>query len=678
MSPTIKPDPQFPFDVERVETAWIEMADGCRLACTLWLPEGAERAPVPAVVELHPYRRRDASRLGDNARMGYLAGHGYACVRVDLRGSGDSEGVLRDEYLEREIQDGLEVLKWIAAQSWCSGKVGIVGLSWSGFNGLQIAARRPPELAALVSLCSTDDRYTDDVHYMGGCLLGDNLSWASVMFSFNSLPPDPEVVGERWRTMWLERLEKSGLWLETWLRHPHRDAYWKHGSICEDYDAIEVPVMLASGWADGYSNSIFRMLSRLKVPRWGLIGPWSHAYPHTGLPGPAIGFMQELVRWFDHWMKGEDGGLNDDPMLRVWMQDSVPPHSKYDVRPGRWVAETAWPSSRIEQRVLRIGPGRLVAADKPEPEAERFSIRSPLSVGSHAGKWCSYSAPPDLPHDQREEDGGALTFQTRRLKEPVEILGAVELELELSIDQPVGMVAARLSDVAVDGEATRITYGLLNLTHRDGHEAPAALVPNQRYRVRLRFNDVAQHFPAGHRIRLSLSTSYFPLAWPPPNKTMLTVYSDGSRLILPVRPPRPEDAELRRYAEPRVAPSGPVTGLRADQSEWIVRRDLARDKTQLEVLKDEGRIRYDDIGLELDSETREIYGYRRGDFDSVKGEVTTTTTMRRGAWKVRTDNRTVLTSTSTEFRVYATLDAFENDRRVFASTWHETIERDLV
>jgi hypothetical protein len=147
---------------------------------------------------------------------------------------------------------------------------------------------------------------------------------------------------------------------------------------------------------------------------------------------------------------------------------------------------------------------------------------------------------------------------------------------------------------------------------------------------------------------------------------------------LPIRPARSEDAQLRTYGEPVVAPAGPVVGLRADNSEWLVRRDLARDKTQLEVLKDEGRVRYEDIGVELDSETREIYGYRRGDFDSVKGEVTTTATMRRGRWKVRTDNRTVLTSTRSQFRIYATLDAFENDRRVFARTWDRTIERDLL
>jgi len=672
------PEPTFPFEVERIETAWIEISDGCRLAATLWLPDGSNDNPVPAVVELHPYRRRDVSRPGDNARMGYLAGHGYACVRVDLRGSGDSEGVLQDEYLEREIQDGLEVLRWIAAQPWCDGSVGMVGISWSGFNGLQIAARQPPELKCVVSLCSTDDRYADDVHYMGGCLLGDNLSWASVMFSFNSLPPDPEVVGDRWRPMWHERLEKSGLWLDKWMRHPRRDDYWKHGSICEDYAAVDVPVLLASGWADGYSNSIFRMLARLDTPRWGLIGPWSHAYPHTGQPGPAIGFMQELVRWFDHWMKGEDRGVADDPMLRVWMQDSVPPHSKYDVRPGRWVAETAWPSPRIEPQVLRLASGRLVSPDKPVPEPEVFSIRSPLSVGSFAGKWCSYAAPPDLPHDQREEDGGALVFETRPLKEPVEILGAVELEIELSIDQPVGMLAARISDVAPDGEATRITYGLLNLTHRDSNESPEPLVPNRRYRVRLRLNDVAQHFPRGHRIRLSLSTSYFPLAWPPPTKTMLTVYTDSSCLTLPVRPSRAEDQTLRRYEEPRVAPSGPVTGLRPYDSEWVVRRDLARDVTRLEVIKDEGRVRYEDIGLELGSETREYYSYRRGDFDSVKGEVSTTTRLRRGRWMVRTENRTVLTSSESQFRIYAILDAFESNRRVFSATWDRTIDRDLV
>ncbi|MCB2174053.1 CocE/NonD family hydrolase, partial [bacterium] len=292
---------EFPHQIKKIENVWIPMPDGVRLAARLWLPRDSETTPVPAILEYIPYRKRDSTRSRDTQIYSYFAGHGYAGVRVDIRGSGDSDGVLLDEYLQQELDDGLAILQWLERQPWCNGRIGMMGISWGGFNGLQIAALRPPQLKAVISVSSTDDRYADDVHHMGGCLLGDNLSWASTMFSYNSCPPDPAVVGGRWRDMWFARLRGSGLWLEKWLRHQRRDAYWRHGSVCEDFAAIQCPVMAVSGWADGYSNAVFRLLEGLSVPCRGLVGPWGHKYPHVGQPGPAIGFLQEAVRWWDTW-----------------------------------------------------------------------------------------------------------------------------------------------------------------------------------------------------------------------------------------------------------------------------------------------------------------------------------------------------------------------------------------
>ena len=267
-------DPQrFPHRVKEDAQLRIPLADGTWLAGRVWRPETSDTRPVPAVLEFIPYRQRDLTAVRDSIHHPYLAGHGYAGIRVDLRGSGDSEGILTDEYLEQELCDAEQVLAWLAAQPWCNGRTGMMGISWGGFNTLQVAARRPPSLRAVVTACSTDDRYADDVHYMGGCLLTDNLSWASTMFAYNSCPPDPAVVGERWREMWHQRLDGSGLWLEEWLRHQRRDAYWRHGSICEDYSAITCPVLAVSGWADGYTNSVFRLLAALDVPRKGLDRP---------------------------------------------------------------------------------------------------------------------------------------------------------------------------------------------------------------------------------------------------------------------------------------------------------------------------------------------------------------------------------------------------------------------
>jgi putative CocE/NonD family hydrolase len=667
----------FPHGVRSIETEWIPMPDGCRLAARIWLPNDAQQNPVPAVLDYNPYRRRDHTRRGDSRMMPYLAGHGYAGVRVDIRGSGDSDGVLEDEYLKLEQDDALAILRWLAEQPWCDGSVAIIGISWGGFNGLQIAARRPPELKTVISLCSTDDRYADDVHYMGGCLLGDNLSWASVMFGFNSLPPDPQIVGDRWREMWQQRLEGSGLWLEKWLRHQRRDAHWQHGSVCEDYSAIQVPVLLASGWADGYSNAIFRMLEHLQVPRKGLIGPWSHIYPQFGTPGPAIGFLQEVVRWLNHWMKDADNGVEDDPQLRVWMQHSVPPHPTYEHRPGRWVGETDWPSPHIESRRFHLVRHSL-SPDAPSADDEALSIESPLSVGLFAGKWCSYAAPPDLPHDQREEDGGALIFETEPLEAPLEILGPPVAELELSANKPVAMIAARLSDVAPNGEATRVTYGLLNLTHRDSHEQPQPLVPHQRYRFQVQLNDVAQRFEQGHRIRLALSTSYFPLAWPSPEQVRLTVHTQHSQLILPQRAPRESDNTLRKFDEPEAARGTEITLLAPEDHRWTVIRDLANDVSTLEVVIDDGMARFEDHGMVAGSAITERYSYSRGEYESFRGEVRATWRLRRGPWAIHTETRTVLTSDVQNFYIHATLDAYENDRRFAARDWNCTIPREQV
>ena len=668
---------EFPNGVRDIEHTWIEMADGTRLAARIWLPEDATRHPVPAILEYIPYRKRDSIRLRDETMHPYFAGHGYAAVRVDLRGSGDSEGVLRDEYLEQELDDGVAVIEWIAAQDWCDGSVGMIGISWGGFNGLQIAALQPEALKAVVSVASSDDRYADDVHHMRGCLLGDNLSWASTMFAYNSLPPDPATVGTRWRDMWLQRLEYSGLWLDEWMRHQHRDAYWRHGSICEDYAAVRCPVMLVSGWADGYSNAVFRMLANLQAPRLGLVGPWSHKYPHIGIPGPAIGFLQEALRWWDHWLKGIDNDVMDAPMLRAWLQESVPPTTRYQERPGRWVGEQSWPSPRIQPLTLRLAPHRLLGADAEAPQTSQY-LHSPLGLGLFAGKWCSYAAAPDLPHDQRQEDGGALTYDTAPLAEPLEILGRPTLTLELSADRPVAMVAVRLSDIAPDNKATRVTFGLLNLTHRESSSAPTPLEPGKRYRVEVALNEIGYAFPRGHRVRIAVSTSYWPMAWPAPESVGLTLYPGSSLLSLPMRPPAADDAELRPFEPAEGAAPSASRMLTPGQHTWRVIRDLETDVSTLEVINDNGTRHLAGPALTDSVKALEWYSYRGDEFDSPRGETLWERALARGDWSVHTRTRTVLTCDSECFYLRAELDAWEGDQRVYSRNWDSRIRRNLV
>lgn len=653
----------------------IPMSDGCHLSARIWRPIHGE--PVPAILEYIPYRHRDFTALRDAQIHPFFAEHGYASVRVDLRGSGNSEGVLRDEYLPQELDDGIEVLRWIASQPWCDGQVGMFGLSWGGFNGLMLAARQPPELKCVVSVCSSDDRFADDVHYMGGAMLTDNLSWASNMFAYNSCPPDPMLVGDGWRDQWLERLQGSGLWIHTWLQHQRRDEYWKHASICEDYEKVRVPVYAVSGWADGYSNTVFRLVRNLPGPVKGLIGAWGHKYPHMTDVGEPIGFLEECVRWWDRWLKGLDTGIDREPALRVWMQDSTSPLTPS--RPGRWVAESSWPSPRVTEHAFPLSVRGIEMGQGTACDEEEVWVQSPLSVGLFAGKWYSYAGDTDLPFDQREEDGGALVFDGPVLEEPLEVLGMPVAELELTVDKPVAMVAVRLSDIAPGGSVSRVTYGVLNLTHRESREFPRPFEPGRWERVRVPLNHIAQRFPAGNRVRVAISTSYWPLIWPSPEPVTIRVRTGKSTIVLPVRTSAPGDEALRPFPSPNGRPNSlRWTLLEPAHREWTVQHNLATNESVLQVINDDMRFRLDHIDWEVCRKVTERYSYRNYRYDTVRGEVSASRHFRRGEWRTQTSTRTVLTSTRTHFRLSATLDAYEGDSRIFSKSWNEVVPRDLI
>ncbi len=656
------------------------MPDGCRLAARIWLPVDAETNPVPAILEYIPYRKRDFTRRRDDAIHYYFAGHGYAALRVDLRGAGDSDGLLLDEYLEQEHDDALAVIRWIAQQPWCGGAVGMMGKSWGGFNALQVAARRPPELKAIITVCSTDDRYTDDAHYMGGCLLNENLIWGSVLMNYIAYPPDPEVVGERWRAMWQDRLEHIELFPASWLEHPRRDDYWKHGSVCENFSAISCPVYAIGGWTDAYSNAVPRLLAGLTVPRKGLIGPWAHLYPHEGMPGPAIGFLQEALRWWDHWLKGADTDIMAEPLLRVWMQESVPPKPFYEHRPGRWVAESQWPSPRISFKRLWLDTGRLSGAPNNKT---RLEVCSPQTTGLGAGAWSGYGAPGDAPLDQRGDDGCSLTFDTEPLEIRTEILGAPELTLEVAADRPVALIAVRLNDVAPNGASNRVTYGVLNLTHRADHERPAPMEPGTHYSIRITLNHVAHAFPAGHKLRLAISTCYWPVVWPAPEPVTLSLFTGESFFDLPVRPPDSRDAALRPFEPPERA-ALETTELRPATLRRNVERDLIADQTSRIVYSGLGDLDTAEltcikgIGLEVGHMMRREFRIGDDDPNQARAEVIQKTWFRRNKLQTRVETRTSCSSTPDDFFLEAGLTAYENNEVFFTRTWSRRVKRDLL
>ena len=653
-----------------VENLFIPLADGCRLAARVWFPQ---ETPAPAILEYIPYRKRDGTRGRDEPMHGYFAEAGYVAVRVDMRGSGESDGLLEDEYLQRELDDACEVIAWLARQPWCDGHVGMMGKSWGGFNALQVAALRPPALKAILTVCSTDDRYADDIHYMGGALLNDNLWWGAIMLVNQARPPDP-ALREDWRRVWLERLDAMPFWPALWLKHQRRDAYWRHGSVCEDFSAIQCPVFAVGGWADAYTNAIPRLLEGLHVPRLGLIGPWAHLYPHDGRPGPAIGFLQEAVRWWDHWLKGLDNGVMREPMLRAFIAEGP---DDGETAPGRFVGETQWPSPQIERLVLSVTDTGLGG---PEAAAT-VELCSPAWTGAAVGEWMRTGAPHEAAADQRLDDGFSRLFDSAPLDARTEILGAPEIELEIASDQPIAQICARLCDVGPDGASHRVSYGVLNLTHRDGHAAPAALALGAFHRVRLKLNDCGYAFAPGHRIRLSLSSAYWPLIWPAPARARLTLRLPGV-LTLPSRGALANEPAIA-FASRAAAADAPKTALSRGGVERRVTFDLGRQISTYETnavggLFGEGAYAYDEIDLSVSHDLKRRFAIAAEDPLSARYEFEQAYEMGRAGWRIRIAARVAMRATATHFLIEATIEAYENGALAHSRAFAETIARDLV
>ena len=666
----------FPRAIEVRSPVWIPLPDGTRLHAKVWLPVDAEQDPVPAVIEYGPYRLSDGTVASDEQEMRWFAGEGYAGIRIDIRGTGESTGICDDEYTEQELQDGVAAIAWIAAQPWCTGAVGITGYSWTGFNGLQLAARRPPALKAVSTGYSTDDRYADDVHYRGGLVDAMNmLHWSTTMLGWQARPPVPAVYGDGWREAWLERLEVEP-WIAHWLTHQQRDAYWRHGSACEDFDRIDIPVLCVAGWADGYTDSAFRVLAGARGPRKAIVGPWGHVDPIHGPPSPQVGILAEQTRWWDRWLKGRDSGIDDDPMLVAWEQDPIEPTPRPADRPGRWIAEAAWPSPRIEPRVLALGSGTL--GGDPGPE-QMLAIGSVQTVGLDGGSWCGDGKSDDGALDQREEEALSLCFTSEPLDEPLAILGHATARLRLTADQPVAMVSVRLAEVLEDGSSLLVTRGQLNLCHRAGHDRPAHCVPGEEMAVDVPLDAIAHRFRAGSRLRVAISPCYWPWAWPSPVPVTLAVRTGASALVLPVRTPGPLDTAMRALdppAEPEIPPiellrpgSGggrtrtfdPATGVTTSVFDW----DIG------------GAWRYEN-GITWEDSSVTTMAIADGDPLSARVDVRNTCLYDDGELIVDVVADSAMWCTADDFLVTCRLEVKENGAPLFDRTWDYRFPRSFM
>ncbi|MFE9371749.1 CocE/NonD family hydrolase [Streptomyces sp. NPDC006711] len=658
---------EFPHRTRR-EDVRIPLSDGTLLYARLWRPVTDE--PVPALLEYAPHRLTDGTAPRDWQRHPWYAGHGYASVRVDVRGYGCSEGLPGDPYDATEVADGVEVVGWLARQPWCTGKVGMFGIAWGGCAALQIAALAPEPLKAVVTVCSSDDRYDNDVHYLGGSVLAvDTHAWAATLLALVARPPDPAFIGEKWREMWLERLESVRPFIHTWLAHQTRDAYWEQGSVPEDYGAIGAAVLAVGGWHDPHRDTVLRLVEHLPTDRVrGLIGPWSHQYPDRGLsPGPAIGFLQETLRWWDQHLKGEETGVMKEPPLRSWIGQSHPPATAYAELPGRWVGDPAWPSPHIT-------PVAYALSGAP------VRVRSPQHTGLDAGRFVPFGGAADLPPDQRAEDAhsAAFDFPVPEGPGPLEILGRPVVTLRLRMDVPFGQAIARLCDVAPDGSSTLVTRGALNLSSRHGRDRADAWPLGATQDVTFALSGIGHAFSPGHRVRLAVSSAYWPWIWPQADSVGFTLDPAGSSLQLPVREHTSDDTIA--FADPEQSkPLGVSFPAPLDEPrpERLVVRDVAKGEWRLEVGPRPGGTRVHPDGLECVEDARETYVIESDDPLSARTCSTWHVQLHRPelGWDVSVDTRSEISCDAADFVMADEVVCREGDEVVFHRTWHHRLPR---
>jgi putative CocE/NonD family hydrolase len=658
--------------VRVVENEWIPMADGARLGARLWIPEGAERTPVPVVLEYIPYRKRDAYRGRDNVWGPQLAQYGVAYARVDVRGSGDSDGVMVDEYAPPELNDGVAVIAWLARRRWSNGSVGMRGISWGGINTLQVAAMAPPELKAIMPMGCCDTRFTDDAHYIGGALGLTNFQWGVGFKSVMSAPPDPDIVGPQWETMWRRRVVATPAILAEWVSHQHYDAYWQRGSIAVDYKKIKCPVYVVDGWIDTYSNVIGRLLEHLTVPRKGLIGAWGHNYPDAVNPGPGLDWAYEEIRWWQQWLLGIDTGIMDEPMLRAYLPEATPWEVYPKDVPGRWVAESVWPSPRLVPMLWHLNPEGKLSHDAAKPESVRYL--ADRIVGLDKLQWLPFP-PSGLPTEQSPDDGNSLVFDSPPLESDIEILGYPIARIRVASNVPVAKLAVRMTDVTPENKSWLVSYGLLNLTHRTSHEHPSALKPGELYDVEIKLFMVAHRFKRGHRIRIALSESLWPLVWPSPQIATLTFELGTSSIVLPVRPATKSEAPFPIPALPPTAQ--PFAGLAGKLPEETAQR--SRDG-RITIKRDSPESTYvvPEVGTALTRGGSELNEITEGDPNSCVWRQETVGGFKRGDWECRTVASYEITSTADAFLVKESLKLTKGGEIFFEQETASKIGRNLV
>jgi uncharacterized protein len=562
VSPAAVP-PSAPTHGVRLEKTWIPMKDGVRLAVTLYMPSGGRAGErFPALLEYLPYRKDDDEAVRDFGTHSYFAKRGYVGARVDIRGFGNSEGSPPDrEYSAQEQQDAEQVIAWLAGQSWSNGNVGMLGISWGGFNSIQMALRNPPALKAILAVAATDELFKEDVHYMDGVFHVDEFELTMDLDQGRTGAPDfsldESAIGPRM---------DSPPWSLTYLKHQRDGAFWR--APLRPIDTLKVPAFLIGGLQDGYRDSIPRMLEKVKAPLKAWIGPWNHGFPNDSDYGPLYEWRDQAVRWFDYWLKGRETGVMADPKVIVYQQHWRPPGAQSQDVPGEWRAET-WPPAGLTPTTLYLQPERGLGSVPSGAQTDQ--LRNVPSAGVEAGFWWG-----ELLTDQRPVDAYSLTYDSMALSEDFAILGLPRMKLNVAADASLADWFVRLSDVAPDGSVTMITGAGINGAQRDSMADPKDLTPGKVYPLSFDLHLASWVFPKGHRIRIAISNALWPMNWPTPYPMTTSLElggASGSRVILPRVPVQGAASPKFAAPEPIEEPAGITAIGAAWPGTWTVLRD---------------------------------------------------------------------------------------------------------
>jgi len=661
--------------VRRVKNVMIPMRDGINIAADIYLPEEIKPGErLPAVIEYTPYRKDELDAV-QRRYATYLPENGYLFIRIDVRGTGASEGINTDEYLPQEQEDGYDAIEWIAAQAWCDGHVNMMGISYGGFTCLQVATHAPPHLTSIIPVDFTDDRYTDECHYCGGMMrLYFNIAfYGGFMVAWNALPPDPEFSGSEWAAKWEEHLAHNEPYLLKWYKNQTDGPYWRRGSVRSFPERIKCPVFMIGGWRDGYPNPPLRLFKALNVPAKVLIGPWNHSFPDSAIPGPRIEYLKEVVRWLDHWCKGGKTGIMEEPPVVVYMQHSQKPVVDRLETKGRWRAETEWPPPGAAETSLFLGPGHTLGPDQKIEGREDYEYRGDVGV---TGGLYSSGIPFGLPGDQRPDEAFSLVYTGDELKEDLTILGRPGVELWFASTAEVAGVVVSLCDVSPDGCSHLVCKGVLNATRRDSLTQPTALVPGQIYQLFVDLDCTAWKFSKGNRIRLVIAGADWPNIWPTPQLCTNSIYrgpDHPSRLILP-EVPRTGSAE-----PPPFSPS-PVSVKRhsdsADPPVWKVTHDVLTGRTSTAIdLKNSSRINGNTV---LERRSQSSFEVDPNNPAQASAWGRHTKRIIRPNQEVMTRSVITVQAVKTHFHMNIDLEVKINKATTFTKRWMESIPRMLL